>query len=171
MDTTYIFVVILLALLFVAAFYSVKILDQCQRGVVLTLGKFTGSREPGLTILSPFVQTMRRADMRVKVMPIPSQDVITSDNVLRSDQGFFYGLRRRAARAGRRQGRGAVCEGQHALDTAFARESRDRRGDADRDRAAEPGACIAGHDHGLRHDREQAKDEGGREVLETIKPR
>ena len=72
---------ILLALLLVAAFYSVKILDQFQRGVVLTLGKFTGVREPGLTILIPFVQTMRRADLRVKVMPIPSQDVITSDNV------------------------------------------------------------------------------------------
>jgi regulator of protease activity HflC (stomatin/prohibitin superfamily) len=72
---------ILLLLLLVAAFYSVKILDQFQRGVVLTLGKFTGIREPGLTILIPFVQTMRRADMRVKVMPIPSQDVITSDNV------------------------------------------------------------------------------------------
>ena len=81
MDTAYTFVVILLVLLFVTAFYSVKILDQFQRGVVLTLGKFTGIREPGLTILIPFVQTMRRADMRVKVMPIPSQDVITSDNV------------------------------------------------------------------------------------------
>lgn len=72
---------ILFVLLVVAAFYTIKILDQFQRGVVLTLGKFTGTREPGLTILIPFVQTMRRADMRVKVMPIPSQDVITSDNV------------------------------------------------------------------------------------------
>jgi len=64
MDTAYTFVVILLVLLFVAAFYSVKILDQFQRGVVLTLGKFTGIREPGLTILIPFVQTMRRAARR-----------------------------------------------------------------------------------------------------------
>lgn len=63
---------ILLALLVFGAFCTIKILDQFQRGVVLTLGKFTGIRESGLTVLIPLVQTMRRADMRVKVMPTPS---------------------------------------------------------------------------------------------------
>ena len=68
-------------LFLITLFNSIKILDQYQRGVVLTLGKFTGIREPGLTLLLPYIQTMRRADTRVKVMAIPSQDVITSDNV------------------------------------------------------------------------------------------
>ena len=60
---------------------TVQIIDQFERGVVLTLGKYTGTREPGLNILIPFIQTMRRADVRVKVMGVEPQDVITSDNV------------------------------------------------------------------------------------------
>lgn len=60
---------------------SLKILDQYQRGVVLTLGRFTRVSGPGLVILIPFIETMRRADLRVQVMSIPSQDVITRDNV------------------------------------------------------------------------------------------
>ena len=60
---------------------SIKIVDQFERGVVLTLGKFTGVREPGLNILLPFIQTMRRADVRVRVMEVKPQDVITCDNV------------------------------------------------------------------------------------------
>lgn len=56
-------------------------MDQFERGVVLTLGKFTSVREPGLNILIPYIQTMRRADMRVIVVTVPPQDVITQDNV------------------------------------------------------------------------------------------
>lgn len=60
---------------------AVKVIDQFQRGVVLTLGKFTGVRTPGLNFVMPFIQTMRRADVRVTVMEVKPQDVITSDNV------------------------------------------------------------------------------------------
>lgn len=60
---------------------TVKIIDQFERGVVLTLGKFTGVRNPGLNILLPYLQTMRKADVRVTVMEVKPQDVITSDNV------------------------------------------------------------------------------------------
>lgn len=76
-------IVLAVVLLFVIVtlFNAVKIIDQYQRGVVLTLGKFTGTRSPGLTLLVPYIQTMRRADTRVQVMAIASQDVITSDNV------------------------------------------------------------------------------------------
>jgi regulator of protease activity HflC (stomatin/prohibitin superfamily) len=48
---------------------------------VLTLGKFSGVYEPGLNILIPFIQTMRRVDVRITVMKVSPQDVITSDNV------------------------------------------------------------------------------------------
>ncbi len=60
---------------------TVQIINQFQRGVVLTLGKYTGTREPGFNIIIPMIQKMRRADVRVKVMEVKPQDVITSDNV------------------------------------------------------------------------------------------
>lgn len=75
------FSMIVIAIIIVLAISSIKIIDQFERGVVLTLGKFSGIRDPGLTILIPFFQTMRRADVRVTVMGIAPQDVITSDNV------------------------------------------------------------------------------------------
>ena len=74
------YVVVLLAV-GAAALSAVRIIDQFERGVVLTLGRFTGVRMPGLNFLMPYVQTMRKADVRVTVMEVKQQDVITSDNV------------------------------------------------------------------------------------------
>lgn len=65
--------------LFVAA--AIKILREYERGVVFTLGRFTGVKGPGLIILVPFIQQMVRADLRVVVQDVPSQDVISRDNV------------------------------------------------------------------------------------------
>jgi regulator of protease activity HflC (stomatin/prohibitin superfamily) len=81
--TVFEFAIVALVLLIVVSFLTatVKIIDQFQRGVVLTLGKFSSTREPGLTLLIPYIQTMRRADVRVTVMEVKPQDVITSDNV------------------------------------------------------------------------------------------
>ncbi|MEI8396729.1 MAG: SPFH domain-containing protein [Rhodospirillaceae bacterium] len=58
-----------------------KIVNQFERVVVLTLGRYTSTRDPGLIFLIPFIQVILRADIRVTVMQIPAQDVITSDNV------------------------------------------------------------------------------------------
>ena len=110
-------------------------------------------------------QCMRRAEHRAGDRP-SARD--RRDHLLRSDQGVLCGLRKRAARAGRSEGSRAICEGQHALDAAFAREPRDRWRDADRDRATEPRACVAGHDDGICHDRKAAPDEGGRGVLGKV---
>lgn len=66
-------------LLFLAA--AVRILREYERGVVFTLGRFTGAKGPGLIILIPYVQQMVRADLRVIVQDVPSQDVISRDNV------------------------------------------------------------------------------------------
>ena len=60
---------------------AVKLLYQYERGVVFTLGKFSGTREPGLTFLIPFIQSMRRVDMRIKTADIPRQEVMTKDNI------------------------------------------------------------------------------------------
>jgi regulator of protease activity HflC (stomatin/prohibitin superfamily) len=60
---------------------GVKILYQYERGVVFTLGKYKGIREPGLNIIVPIFQTMRRVDMRIKTADVPRQEVMTKDNI------------------------------------------------------------------------------------------
>ncbi len=60
---------------------SVRILREYERGVVFTLGRFTGVKGPGLILLVPYVQQMVRVDLRVAVLDVPSQDVISRDNV------------------------------------------------------------------------------------------
>jgi regulator of protease activity HflC (stomatin/prohibitin superfamily) len=70
-------IVAALALLWV----SVRVLREYERGVVFTLGRFSGVRGPGLILLIPFVQQMQRVDLRTVVMDVPSQDVISRDNV------------------------------------------------------------------------------------------
>ncbi|WP_109126638.1 slipin family protein [Dyella sp. C11] len=62
-------------------FLSIKVLPEYQRGVVLTLGRYTGTKGPGLVVLVPVVQRMIRVDLRVTVMDVPPQDVISRDNV------------------------------------------------------------------------------------------
>ncbi|MBN2241425.1 MAG: slipin family protein [Acidobacteria bacterium] len=60
---------------------SIRRLYEYERGVVFTLGKYTGTRGPGLTIVLPILQTMRRVDMRIKTAEIPRQEVMTRDNI------------------------------------------------------------------------------------------
>ena len=74
----YIPLVILLLLFLMAA---IKILREYERGVVFTLGRFTGVKGPGLIVLIPFVQQMVRVDLRTIVLDVPTQDVISRDNV------------------------------------------------------------------------------------------
>ncbi|HEX8778829.1 MAG TPA: slipin family protein [Rhodanobacter sp.] len=62
-------------------FLTIKVLPEYQRGVVLTLGRYTGIKGPGLVLLVPIVQRMTRVDLRVTVMDVPPQDVISRDNV------------------------------------------------------------------------------------------
>lgn len=70
-------VVVLLALLI----NSVKILKEYERGVIFTLGRYTGVKGPGLILVLPAVQTMSRVDLRTIVLDVPKQDVISRDNV------------------------------------------------------------------------------------------
>jgi regulator of protease activity HflC (stomatin/prohibitin superfamily) len=62
-------------------FISLRVLRQYERGVVFNLGKFSGVRGPGLTIVWVPVQTMTRVSLRTVTMQIPSQKIITKDNV------------------------------------------------------------------------------------------
>jgi len=60
---------------------AVKVLREYERGVVFTLGRFTSVKGPGLILLLPVIQQMVRVDLRVAVLDVPSQDVISKDNV------------------------------------------------------------------------------------------
>jgi regulator of protease activity HflC (stomatin/prohibitin superfamily) len=70
---------VLLVLIFLWA--AIKILREYERGVIFTLGRFTGVKGPGLILLVPFVQQMVRTDLRTVVLDVPTQDVISRDNV------------------------------------------------------------------------------------------
>jgi regulator of protease activity HflC (stomatin/prohibitin superfamily) len=74
--------VIVMAVIAAGILYSaVRILREYERGVVFTLGRYTGTKGPGLFLLFPFVQQMVRVDLRVVVDEVPPQDVISRDNV------------------------------------------------------------------------------------------
>ena len=72
--------VIVIAVL-ILIYASIRILREYERGVVFTLGRYTGTKGPGLFLLVPFVQQMVRVDLRVIVEEVPPQDVISRDNV------------------------------------------------------------------------------------------
>ena len=61
--------------------WAVNILKEYERAVIFTLGRFTNVAGPGLIFVIPFIQTMERVDMRIVVMDIPPQDVISKDNI------------------------------------------------------------------------------------------
>ena len=70
-----------LVLLLVVLAAAIKILREYERGVVFTLGRFTAVKGPGLILLVPFIQQMVRTDLRTLVLDVPTQDVISHDNV------------------------------------------------------------------------------------------
>jgi len=75
------FGILLLGLVLAFLFSAIKILAEYERGVVFTLGRYTAVKGPGLIIIIPFVQKMEKVDLRVVVMDVPTQDVISRDNV------------------------------------------------------------------------------------------
>ncbi|MBT3982514.1 MAG: slipin family protein [Bacteriovoracaceae bacterium] len=87
MFTTFLpFVIIGAAILFSA----VKIIKEYERVVVFRLGRFVDVRGPGLILLIPFLEKAVRLDLRTLTMDIPSQDIITRDNVTLKVNGVLY---------------------------------------------------------------------------------
>lgn len=74
-----IILLIVLALIFVLP--GIRIVNQYERGVVLRLGKFSRMLEPGLRLIIPYIDQLRKVDIRTAPMDIPKQEVITKDNV------------------------------------------------------------------------------------------
>ena len=75
------FVIAVLILIVVLLFSAINVLNEYERAVVFTLGRFRGIKGPGLVLIYPIVQRMRKVDLRVIVLSVPKQDVITRDNV------------------------------------------------------------------------------------------
>jgi len=75
------FVIAIVVIIVVLLFSAINVLNEYERAVVFTLGRFTGIKGPGLVLIYPVVQRMRKVDLRVIVLSVPKQDVITRDNV------------------------------------------------------------------------------------------
>lgn len=71
-------------------FSAVKVLNEYERGVVFRLGKYSGVRGPGLILLVPGLEKMVKVDLRVVTMDVPSQDIISKDNVTLKVNGVVY---------------------------------------------------------------------------------
>ncbi|MEO6571366.1 MAG: SPFH domain-containing protein [Ilumatobacteraceae bacterium] len=83
--------IVAIAIIFLAALVAaVKIVRPYQRGLVERLGKYKTTKEPGLTLIVPFVETMQLIDMREQVVDVPPQEVITADNVVVSVDAVVY---------------------------------------------------------------------------------
>jgi regulator of protease activity HflC (stomatin/prohibitin superfamily) len=75
------FGIAVIVLLIVLVFSSIKVLNEYERGVIFKLGRFGGIMGPGIIFVWPIVWQMRKVDLRVIVLNVPKQDVITRDNV------------------------------------------------------------------------------------------
>ncbi len=87
MSITFLPFLIFAGIIFFSAF---KILNEYERGVIFRLGKFSGIRGPGLIILIPGLEKMVKVDLRLVTMDIPSQDIISKDNVTLKVNGVVY---------------------------------------------------------------------------------
>ena len=82
--------VILAIIIIVVVLSGIKIINQYERGVVLTLGRYSGIRQPGLRVVVPVVQQMTKVDIRSTPVDVPRQEVITKDNVTINVDAVVY---------------------------------------------------------------------------------
>lgn len=87
MDGFLIFIAIIIVIFVLS---GIKVISQYERGVVLTLGRFTGIRNPGLRVVVPIFQQMMKVDIRTNTIDIPKQEVITKDNVTVNVDAVVY---------------------------------------------------------------------------------
>lgn len=74
--------VTLIIIVLIILLFGLRIVEQYERGVVFRFGKVTGKvKDPGLRVIFPLVDVMRKVNMQIITMPVPSQNVITKDNV------------------------------------------------------------------------------------------
>lgn len=76
--------------LFFLLISGLRIINQYERGVILTLGKYSGTYNPGLNWIVPIIQKMIKVDLRISTVDIPQQEAITKDNVPVGINGVVY---------------------------------------------------------------------------------
>jgi regulator of protease activity HflC (stomatin/prohibitin superfamily) len=76
-----VFIIFILVSVGIFILSGLKIINQYERGVVLTLGRYTGLRQPGLRIVVPIIQRLIKVDIRSTPIDVPKQEIITKDNV------------------------------------------------------------------------------------------
>lgn len=69
---------------------SLRQINQYERGVMFTMGRFTGVRNPGWRLVAPIFQSMKKVDIRVKAVDVPHQEAITKDNISVSVNAVIY---------------------------------------------------------------------------------
>jgi regulator of protease activity HflC (stomatin/prohibitin superfamily) len=74
-------VVVIIVIIALLWFSAINVLNEYERAVMFTLGRFTGIKGPGIILIWPIIQRMKKVDLRVIVLSVPKQDVITRDNV------------------------------------------------------------------------------------------
>jgi regulator of protease activity HflC (stomatin/prohibitin superfamily) len=81
MEPQIVVVVVIGALVVLGLALSIRVVKQYERGVLFRLGRVVGVREPGLRLIAPVFDVLRRVSLRIVTMPIPAQEIITRDNV------------------------------------------------------------------------------------------
>jgi len=82
--------IVIIFFTFVMGAMSLRIIRPYQRGLVERLGRFHNNRNPGLNMIIPFLETLKRIDIRERVLDVPSQSIITKDNVVVEVDAIIY---------------------------------------------------------------------------------
>ena len=90
MDPIAILVIIIVAVVFITFAAGLKIVSQWEKGLVERFGKYERMVEPGLRLIVPFIERIKRVDMREQVVDVPPQEVITKDNVVVTVDAVVY---------------------------------------------------------------------------------
>lgn len=83
-----VWIIVIVVVIFILS--GIKVINQYERGVVLTLGKYTGLREPGLRVVVPIFQRLLRVDIRSTPIDVSKQEIITKDNVTAGVDAIVY---------------------------------------------------------------------------------
>lgn len=84
------FLIVVAVVIFILALTGIRIVTPYEKGVIERLGRYLRTAEPGLTLIVPFVDTLRKVDMREQVVDVQPQEVITKDNVVVTVDAIVY---------------------------------------------------------------------------------
>ncbi|PIX61891.1 hypothetical protein CO057_02070 [Candidatus Uhrbacteria bacterium CG_4_9_14_0_2_um_filter_41_50] len=93
------FLIFLFFVVLVVILISIRQINEYQRGVKFTLGKYSSTIQPGWRLIIPVIQTMKKVDIRVKAVDVPDQEAITKDNISAKINAVIYYKVKDAAKA------------------------------------------------------------------------